>query len=104
MPDCLPRVQVEDCLPGRVPAAAVEEEYGRGVAQVADGGQAFHVAPLDRLELDRDGSQRGELAGPAVAGEFDLRLPVTGLPAQAARLAAGGGLLKEAGFEMLPLA
>ena len=48
--DCFGGVEIEDGLAGRLPAAAVEEEDGRSVPQVADGGQAFHVAALDGLE------------------------------------------------------
>src|SRR5438132_1564789 len=50
--NCLVRVEVKDGLAGRLPAALVEEEDRRGVAQVADRGQPLHIASLDRLELN----------------------------------------------------
>src|SRR5712691_7084153 len=43
-------VHVEDGLADGQPVAVLEEEDGGGVAEVVDGGQAFHVAPLDGFE------------------------------------------------------
>src|SRR5262245_19584238 len=89
--DGLVGVHVEDRAADGVPLARVEEEHRRGVAQVADGGQAFHVAAFDGLELDGDAYQGGDLAGLLVADVLDGVVPLAVLPAQAARLAAGGG-------------
>src|SRR5262249_51755669 len=85
--DRLVRVQVEDRLADGQPVPAVEEEHGRGVAQVPDRGEILHVAPLDGLELDGHADQGDDLARAALADELDVRAPLALFPAQAARLA-----------------
>src|SRR5713101_4205345 len=62
-------VHVEDDLPDGVPLTAMEKEDGRGVAEGADGGNAFHVAALDGFELNGDAGQSSQMAGAALAGE-----------------------------------
>src|SRR5207253_2468841 len=69
---CLARVEVEDGLAGGEPFTALEEEDGRGVAQVADGRQPFHVASLDCLKLDCDRHESHQLPGMTIAGQFQL--------------------------------
>ncbi|HEV3259332.1 MAG TPA: hypothetical protein VG013_20870 [Gemmataceae bacterium] len=101
--DGLGWVHVEDGLADRQPLTALEEEHSGGIAQVADGGQSFHVTALDGLKLHRDTNQGGQLASLALAGELDAALEITGFPAQAARLAGGGGGAKEPGFQPLAL-
>src|SRR5438552_18324509 len=67
-------IHVEDGFADRVPLAAVEEEDGRRVAEIADRGEAFHVAALDSLETDAGPDQGCQLAGVARAGKADVRL------------------------------
>jgi len=81
----------------------VKKEDGGGVAQVADGGHALHVAALDGLEFDDDAGQGRQTAGGAFAGEFDGRLPLARLPTQAARLTAGGRRGEESVLQLRPL-
>src|SRR5262249_12054534 len=85
------------------PLAALEEEHRRGVAKVTDGGQPFHVAALDGLELDGDRDEGGDLSGLAVAGKLHLRRELTVAPAQAARFTGGRGGVEELRFQPLPL-
>ena len=50
-------IEIKHRLSRSSPMAGVKEKDGRGVAQVADRGHAFHVAALDGLELDDDAGQ-----------------------------------------------
>src|SRR5262249_32916214 len=103
VPDRLVGVEVKDGSAGGGPAAAVEGEDGRGVAQVADGGQALHVGALHRLQGDGPADEAQELAGPPVAGQLDARVPLAPRPAQAARLAGSGRRLEECRLQVLAL-
>src|SRR5579871_6972689 len=96
-------IEVEHCSAGGVPALTMKAEHGRGVAQIADGRQSFHVAAFDGLKLNRDANERGQPARVAFAGKLDARLPFDGLPAQTARLTAGCRSLKELEFQSLAL-
>src|SRR6266542_1347314 len=103
MLDGLVGVHVEDRLADGQPLPALIEEHRRGVPQVTDGGQPFHVAPLDRLELNGDADEGDDLPGLPSADELDLIVPLALLPAQAARLAAGGGGAEKAALQALAL-
>src|SRR5437867_1703805 len=103
MVDGLIRIQVEDRLARRMPAAAVEEEDRRGVTQVRDGGKSFHVASLNGLELYGDADQGRQVPGSQVAGKGGSGFPFEGLPAQAARFAACGCGPEEGGLQLRSL-
>src|SRR5260370_33698486 len=83
--------KVEYGAAGGLPAASVIEEDRGGMAQVADGLDALHVAAFDGFEANGDGDQCGELTCLPVAREGDFRVPITGHPPKAAWFAAAGG-------------
>src|SRR4051794_664407 len=101
---CLIRVEVEDGLATRTPAAAVEEENSGRVTQVADGREALHVGAGNRLELNGHAYERSQLSRSQVARKDGVRLPFHRFPAQPARLAGGGGSLEESCFQRSALA
>ena len=98
-----PGLRLKMALPMVRQRPASKKKTAEALRQVADGRHPFHVAPLDGLEGDGHGDEGGEAAGLALAREGDFILPLAVLPAQAARLAAGGGRGEEGRLQVLAL-
>ena len=79
-------VEVEDGLADSQPMASLKKENSRGIPQIGDRWQPLHISPFDRFELDRDRDERPPAGQSGVlAGQLDVPLKRTVLPAQAPR-------------------
>src|SRR5262245_31316085 len=96
-------IHIEEGAAGGLPVPVMEEEYGRGCFWMSNRGHAFHVAPLDCLELYSDSDEGSDVSGLFVTHEFDAGFPLAFLPAQATRLAAGRSDLCELRLEPFAL-
>src|SRR4051794_5415817 len=103
MLDRLIRTKVEERPSRRLPLPPLKMKYRSSVAQVADRGDAFHVAAGDRLEGDGDPHQSDQFIRLPIAHPRDVRIPLARLPAQAARLAGGSGGHEEAYLQLPPV-
>ena len=95
MSERLGGAEVEEGAAGGLPAATIIEKDRGGMAEVADRFDSFHIATLNGLEANGDSDKRRKLTGLPIAGKGRFRVPVASDPAEAARLAGGGGGAKK---------
>src|SRR5262245_10494289 len=69
-------IDVEVNLAVGSPVAAIEAEFGTARLEIIDVGIVFHAAPLDGVEVNRDGDVSPQTAVVAIAGEGNLILKV----------------------------